>query len=236
VSQFVRAGFIFDPTPAYPDQCKCFCCLKLFTNWKPGDDPRYVHGILSPDCEFIKVSEKGSRRKVKSKPAASTPPAADVVCTSGSVSATPATKKRLRATLESKGTITDARQEKVKKLPPFSSAPVDFFPQFMPQMPPFHPMAHALGMLPFMMQAQQFPSFMPDQSLQELALQQPNFPPNFPLLFDPALLFASACYPATLSALSPDLHNFHSPQLGQGDLINIPGSNVDSEQLRAQNQ
>ncbi len=210
---------MFDPTPAYPDQCKCFCCLKLFTNWKPGDDPRYVHGILSPNCQFIKVSEKGLGRKVKSKPAASTPPAlpslpADVVCASGSVSATPATKKRLRATRESKG------KARVKKLPPYSSAPVDFFPQFMPQMPLFHPMAHALGMLPFMMQAQQFPSFMPDQSLQQHALQQPNYPPNFPLLFDPALLFASACY-------------------GQGDFTNIPGFNVDSEQfaaMRAQNQ
>ena len=89
----------------------------------------------------------------------------------------------------------------------------------MPQMPPFDPMAHALGMLPFMMQAQQFQSFMPNPSLHEQALQQPNYPSNFPLLFDPALFFASACY-------------------GQGDFTNIPGFNVDSEQfvaMRAQN-
>jgi hypothetical protein len=235
----VRAGFIFDPTPAYPDQCKCYCCQKLFTNWKPGDDPRYVHGILSPDCIMSNQKEK------LRKPAASTPPtlpshSADAGCPSASASATPATKKRSRATTrESKGIVTDVRQAQVKKLPPFSSAPVDFFPQFMPQMPPFDPMAHALGMLPFMMQAQQFQSFMPNPSLHEQALQQPNYPSNFPLLFDPALLFASACYPANLSALSPGLQNFQAPQLGQGDFTNFPGFDVNSEQfaaMRAQNQ
>lgn len=41
------------PTTSYPDQCKCFSCLKLFSDWEPGDDPWGCHCTNSPGCAFV---------------------------------------------------------------------------------------------------------------------------------------------------------------------------------------
>ena len=41
------------PTTSYPDQCKCFACLKLFSDWEPGDDPWSCHRSNSPLCAFV---------------------------------------------------------------------------------------------------------------------------------------------------------------------------------------
>ena len=41
------------PTTSYYDQCKCFACLKLFSDWEPGDDPWSCHRTNSPLCAFV---------------------------------------------------------------------------------------------------------------------------------------------------------------------------------------
>lgn len=41
------------PTTSYPDQCKCFACLKLFSDWETGDDPWSCHCTNSPLCTFV---------------------------------------------------------------------------------------------------------------------------------------------------------------------------------------
>jgi hypothetical protein len=48
-----KAGFIFVPTTSSPDQCKCFACLKLFSDWEAGDDPWSCHCTNSPLCAFV---------------------------------------------------------------------------------------------------------------------------------------------------------------------------------------
>jgi hypothetical protein len=48
-----KAGLIFVPTSSSPDQCKCFSCLKLFSDWEPGDDPWSCHCTNSPLCAFV---------------------------------------------------------------------------------------------------------------------------------------------------------------------------------------
>lgn len=52
-AMLAKAGLIFVPTTSSPDQCKCFACLKLFSDWEPGDDPWSCHCTNSPLCAFV---------------------------------------------------------------------------------------------------------------------------------------------------------------------------------------
>jgi hypothetical protein len=212
VPKFVRAGFIFEPTPTYPDQCKCFSCEKLFANWKHSDDPSYVHKVVSPQCSFMNslTSQVNPKKVAKSPSGHSSDPDATtpVSGTMLSAAATPAATKTSRA--KSDPDLKSAqRPAKVRKLSTLSSAPAPSFPSSPLDVLSTHPdyfMAGTLSMLPFLMQMQQYSAFLQSQMAQVQSMQQPMYPPLFdpmkPLLCDPAHALASL-HAANLGALLP---------------------------------
>jgi hypothetical protein len=58
------------PTSSYPDQCKCFSCLKLFSDWESGDDPWSCHCTNSPLCAFV-CSALGAEKSINAPACAS---------------------------------------------------------------------------------------------------------------------------------------------------------------------
>lgn len=56
------------PTTSYPDQCKCFACLKLFSDWEPDDDPWSCHCSNSPLCAFVCTTLEAHAERVLDDP------------------------------------------------------------------------------------------------------------------------------------------------------------------------
>jgi len=91
-------------------------------------------------------------------------------------------------------------------------------------------MAHALGMLPFLMQAQQFSAMYQSQAAQELAMQQffmqPFlFDPTKPFHFDPTQPFPPL-QPTEFSLLRAVMSPFGAPQSGVGPSAYASGFNT----------
>jgi hypothetical protein len=55
-SQFAKAGFVFQPTPASPDNVVCFMCDKALDGWEEDDDPLVEHLKHVPDCGWAIVA------------------------------------------------------------------------------------------------------------------------------------------------------------------------------------
>lgn len=55
-SSFARAGFVFQPTPANPDNVVCFLCDKHLDGWEEDDDPLIEHLKHVPDCGWAIVA------------------------------------------------------------------------------------------------------------------------------------------------------------------------------------
>ncbi len=132
-------------------------------------------------------------------------------------SATPATKKKGRNSTKSGATSEQPRQKKVKKMPILTGPPMTFHPQ---PATPLLPMAHALGMMPLLLHAQQFSALFQSQIAQEQATQQQLMQPFLidptkPLLFDCTQSFPSLL-PTDFSAYYPCLTPFDAIQLGAG--------------------
>ncbi len=70
-AMLAKAGLIFVPTSSYPDQCKCFACLKLFSDWEPGDAAWNCHCTNSPLCPFVCSALEADRLSDTCTPASS---------------------------------------------------------------------------------------------------------------------------------------------------------------------
>ncbi|KAH8911576.1 hypothetical protein BR93DRAFT_908647 [Coniochaeta sp. PMI_546] len=55
-SSFAQAGFVFQPTPANPDNVVCFLCGKHLDGWEEDDDPLVEHLKHVPDCGWAIVA------------------------------------------------------------------------------------------------------------------------------------------------------------------------------------
>jgi len=55
-AQFAKAGFVFHPTPANPDNVVCFLCDKHLDGWEEDDDPLVEHLKHVPDCGWAIVA------------------------------------------------------------------------------------------------------------------------------------------------------------------------------------
>jgi hypothetical protein len=56
LQQFAKAGFVFQPTPANPDNVVCFLCDKHLDGWEEDDDPLVEHLKHVPDCGWAIVA------------------------------------------------------------------------------------------------------------------------------------------------------------------------------------
>lgn len=55
-ASLAKAGFYFDPTPAFPDNVVCFLCGKGLDGWEAGDDPLLEHLKHAPDCGWATLA------------------------------------------------------------------------------------------------------------------------------------------------------------------------------------
>lgn len=55
--KLAAAGFIYLGTG---DLTKCFSCQRIIGNWRPNDDPKFVHLKCGSDCKFIKGFPSGN--------------------------------------------------------------------------------------------------------------------------------------------------------------------------------
>jgi hypothetical protein len=182
-----------------------------------------VHKAVNPHCTFVNSLESPVDKKIISPPSSTVD--AVTVSTSASATATPATKKKARGS--SSATPKQPPQKKVKKMPSFSGSSTAPHPQH--EMP-LLPMAHALGMLPFFMHAQQFSAMYQSQAAQDLAMQQflmqPFlFDPTKPFHFDPTQPFP-ALQPTEFSLLRAAMSPYGAPQLVAGQSANASGLNT----------
>ncbi|XP_071133384.1 uncharacterized protein [Mytilus edulis] len=52
-----RVGFYYTGKCA---ECRCFCCGKVYREWKDGDDPYLIHQQISPNCFYLNGRESGN--------------------------------------------------------------------------------------------------------------------------------------------------------------------------------
>ena len=229
ISAFVRAGFIFKPTPAYPDQCQCFCCHKLFANWKSGDDPCYVHNIVNAQCAFIKsVVSKSKDKMHEASPPIDAAKVADANSASSgcSAAATPKTKMKASPNPAAPKAKSAARSlQQVSKKAKRDSAPLEYVPPFPS---PFMPMPNALAMLPYFFQMQQYSAMLQAQA----GFQQPMQP----LYFDPTVDMASM-FSSSMSSTLPGLQPLQLPHFDLMSCSNLSGLNANPmDSMPAQKQ
>ncbi|CAG2186365.1 BIRC7_8 [Mytilus edulis] len=41
-------------------ECRCFCCGKVYREWRDGDDPYLIHQQISPNCFYLNGMESGN--------------------------------------------------------------------------------------------------------------------------------------------------------------------------------
>ncbi|CAC5376188.1 BIRC7_8 [Mytilus coruscus] len=52
-----RVGFYYTGKCA---ECRCFCCGKVYREWRDGDDPYLIHQQISPTCFYLNGRESGN--------------------------------------------------------------------------------------------------------------------------------------------------------------------------------
>ncbi|XP_063404150.1 uncharacterized protein LOC134687634 isoform X2 [Mytilus trossulus] len=52
-----RVGFYYTGKCA---ECRCFCCGKVYREWRDGDDPYLIHQQISPNCFYLNGMESGN--------------------------------------------------------------------------------------------------------------------------------------------------------------------------------
>ncbi|VDI17111.1 Hypothetical predicted protein [Mytilus galloprovincialis] len=52
-----RVGFFYTGKCA---ECRCFCCGKVYREWRDGDDPYLIHQQISPNCFYLNGMESGN--------------------------------------------------------------------------------------------------------------------------------------------------------------------------------
>ncbi len=178
-----------------------------------------MHRAVSPHCPFmLSLSSTAKCETVRTRPTTTAADAASVPTLKNPTS-TPTTKRKALDSVTQNGTFQPHAQKKVKKMPSLTGSPMTFCPQLSS---PLQTMTHALGIMPLLVQAQQYSALFQSQVALQQLMQSLFCDPTKPPQLDSTQAFPSLL-PTDFSALYSGSIPFNAMQPGAG-LSTCPSS------------